>query len=78
MSGNICRCGAYPHIVAAISVVARWLFAISGRKGRRFDVAALRGHALPSRSILSTAEHAYFLAVEAAFKNWEIMQNVGR
>ena len=23
-------------------------------------------------------EHAYFLAVEAAFKNWEAMQNVGR
>jgi len=24
------------------------------------------------------SEHAYFLAVEAAFKNWEAMQNVGR
>jgi hypothetical protein len=24
------------------------------------------------------SEHAYFLAVEAAFKNWEVMQNVGR
>jgi hypothetical protein len=23
-------------------------------------------------------EHAHFLAVEAAFKNWEAMQNVGR
>jgi hypothetical protein len=23
-------------------------------------------------------EHSYFLAVEAAFKNWEDMQNVGR
>jgi hypothetical protein len=24
------------------------------------------------------SEHAYFLAVETAFKNWEAMQNVGR
>jgi hypothetical protein len=24
------------------------------------------------------SEHAYFLAVEAAFKNWKVMQNVGR
>ena len=24
------------------------------------------------------SEHAYFLAVETAFKNWEGMQNVGR
>jgi hypothetical protein len=24
------------------------------------------------------SEHAYFLAVETAFKNWEDMQNVGR
>jgi hypothetical protein len=24
------------------------------------------------------SEHAYFLAVEAAFQNWEAMQNVGR
>jgi hypothetical protein len=24
------------------------------------------------------SEHAYFLAVEAAFKNWEAIQNVGR
>jgi hypothetical protein len=24
------------------------------------------------------SEHAYFLAVETAFKNWESMQNVGR
>jgi len=23
------------------------------------------------------SEHAYFLAVETAFKNWEAMQNVG-
>ncbi len=23
-------------------------------------------------------EHAYFLAVETAFKNWEAIQNVGR
>jgi hypothetical protein len=23
-------------------------------------------------------EHAYFVAVETAFKNWEAMQNVGR
>ena len=24
------------------------------------------------------SEHAYFLAVETAFENWEAMQNVGR
>jgi hypothetical protein len=24
------------------------------------------------------SEHAYFLAVETAFQNWEAMQNVGR
>jgi hypothetical protein len=24
------------------------------------------------------SEHAYFLAVETAFKNWEAVQNVGR
>jgi hypothetical protein len=24
------------------------------------------------------SEHEYFLAVEAAFQNWEAMQNVGR
>ena len=24
------------------------------------------------------SEHAYFLAVETAFKNWETMQNAGR
>jgi hypothetical protein len=24
------------------------------------------------------SEHAYFLAVETAFKNWEVIQNVGR
>jgi hypothetical protein len=24
------------------------------------------------------SEHAYFLAVEGAFKNWEAVQNVGR
>jgi hypothetical protein len=24
------------------------------------------------------SEHAYFLAVETAFKNWEAIQNVGR
>jgi len=24
------------------------------------------------------SEHAYFLAVEAAFKNWEAMQNAAR
>ena len=26
----------------------------------------------------SYSEHEYFLAVEAAFKNWKAMQNVGR
>jgi len=42
------------------------------RRGRLARAhAALKKH--PEYS-----EHAYFLAVEAAFKNWEVMQNVGR
>jgi hypothetical protein len=40
-------------------------------------VADLRGHELQSRGIADYSEHAYFLAVETAFKNWEAMQNVG-
>jgi hypothetical protein len=37
------------------------------------DVVDSREHVLPEYS-----EHAYFLAVETAFKKWEAMQNIGR
>jgi hypothetical protein len=40
-------------------------------------VVAWRGHALPFKKHPDHSEHAYFLAVETAFKNWEAMQNVG-
>jgi hypothetical protein len=39
---------------------------------------ALQGHALQSKRHPDYSEHAYFLAVETAFTNWEAMQTVGR
>jgi hypothetical protein len=42
---------------------------------------ARRGRLARARAAVkkhSYSEHAYFLAVETAFKNWEAMQNVGR
>jgi hypothetical protein len=36
------------------------------------------GARLGSLWVPDYSEHAYFLAVENAFKNWEAMQNVGR
>jgi hypothetical protein len=43
---------------------------------------ARRGRLARARAVVKKhskySEHAYFLAVEAAFKNWEAMQNVGR
>ena len=43
---------------------------------------ARRGRLARARAALKKhpeySEHAYFLAVEAAFKNWKVMQNVGR
>jgi hypothetical protein len=43
---------------------------------------ARRGRLARARAVVRNhpeySEHAYFLAVEAAFKNWEAMQNVGR
>jgi len=43
---------------------------------------ARRGRLARARAALKKhpeySEHAYFLAVETAFKNWEVMQNVGR
>ena len=42
---------------------------------------ARRGRLARSRAAVKKhpgySEHEYFLAVEAAFKNWEVMQNVG-
>ena len=43
---------------------------------------ARRGRLARARAVVKKhpeySEHAHFLAVEAAFKNWEAMQNVGR
>jgi hypothetical protein len=43
---------------------------------------ARRGRLARARAVVKKhpeyTEHAYCLAVEAAFKNWEAMQNVGR
>jgi hypothetical protein len=42
------------------------------RRGRLARArAAVKNHA-------DYSEHAYFVAVETAFKNWEAIQNVGR
>ena len=46
--------------------------AAMARRGRLARArAAVKNHA-------DYSEHAYFLAVETAFKNWEAIQNVGR
>jgi hypothetical protein len=56
---------------ALTEVLAENAFGIA-RRGRLARArAAVKKH--PEYS-----EHAYFLAVETAFKNWEAMQNVGR
>jgi len=43
---------------------------------------ARRGRLARARAVVKKhaeyTEHAHFLAVETAFKNWEAMQNVGR
>ena len=40
-------------------------------------VADLRGARAAVEKHPDYNEHAYFVAVETAFKNWEAMQNVG-
>ena len=43
---------------------------------------ARRGRLARARAAIKShpdySEHAYFLAVETAFRNWEAIQNVGR
>ena len=43
---------------------------------------ARRGRLARARAVVKKhpeySEHAYFLAAETVFKNWEAMQNVGR
>jgi hypothetical protein len=56
---------------ALTEVLAENAFGMA-RRGRLARArAAVKKH-------LEYSEHAYFLAVETAFKNWEAMQNVGR
>jgi hypothetical protein len=61
-----------PHYIAMFDELRRAGFV----EGHNLVVAE-RGWALNAEQF-SEIEHAYFLAVEAAFKKWEVIQNVGR